>query len=130
MSRPDTPPFMDLGRREKQILEALFRRGAASAREVQAELPDPPSYSAVRAMLAKLEAKRLVRSEASGRIRIYRAATLPGNARRGALSRIVDGLFDGSIERTVAALLSTKRPDPAELERLAALIEKARKGGK
>ena len=130
MSRRETPPFMDLGRREKQILEALFRRGTASAREVQADLPDPPSYSAVRAMLAKLEAKHLVHSEAAGRIRLYRAATLPGNARRGALSRIVVGLFEGSIERTVAALLSAKRPDEAELERLAALIEKARRSGR
>jgi BlaI family transcriptional regulator, penicillinase repressor len=130
MGKPPMHRFMDLGRRERQILEALFRRGRSSAREVLAELPDPPSYSAVRAMLAKLEAKQLVTSESEGRIRVYRAAALPDTARRGALRRIVDGLYDGSTERTVAALISAKRPDAAELDRLAALIERAKRGGR
>ena len=130
MSRKTAAPFMDLGRRERQILEALFRRGTASAREVQSDLPDPPSYSAVRAMLAKLEAKKLVHSEPAGNVRMYQAAALPSHERRGALGRIVDGLFDGSIERTVAALLSARRPDAAELDRLASLIDKARKSGR
>ena len=130
MGRRAARQWMDLGWRERQVLEALVRLRQATAREVMADLADPPGYSAVRAMLARLEGKHLVSSIPDGSRRVYRATGSPDGTRRTALRRVVDGLFEGSLERTLAGLLSAKRPDDSELARLSELIERARRAGK
>ena len=121
----------DLSRRERQILDILFKTGKASAAEVQAGLPDPPSYSAVRALLRILEEKGHVRHEQDGPRYLY-APTVPrNNAQRSALRHILQTFFDGSAEQAISALLddqSTKLSN-AELDRLASLIDHARKSG-
>ena len=121
----------DLSRRERQILDILFKTGKASAAEVQAGLPDPPSYSAVRALLRILEEKGHVRHQQDGPRYVY-APTVPrNNAQRSALRHILQTFFDGSAEQAISALLddqSTKLSN-AELDRLASLIDHARKSG-
>ena len=124
-------PGTTLSRRERQIMDILYRRGRASVAEVLEELPDPPSYSAVRAMLRVLEEKGHVRHEEEA-LRYVFSPTVPREkAKRAALRRLLDTFFDGSAERAVAALLdgSAARLSPDELDRLAQLIEKARKEG-
>jgi predicted transcriptional regulator len=118
----------DLGRRERQIVEVLIRRGQASAAEVLADLPDPPSYSAVRAMLRLLEEKGHVRHEWAGPRHVWRAAADPEEAKMSAARHLLRTFFNGSMESAVAAMLgATERPPSAEeLERLGELIERAR----
>ena len=125
-------PHLHLSRRERQILDILYRRGRASAAEVHAELPNRPSYSAVRASLRVLEQKGHVRHEEQG-LRYFFMPTIPREkARRSALRYLLDTFFEGSAERAVAALLdsSASRLSEPELARLAELIERARKEGK
>ena len=122
---------LNLSRRERQIMDVLFRRGEATAAEVHAEMPDPPSYSAVRAQLRTLEEKRHVRHESKELRYVYMPTLRPGQARRSALRHMVDTFFGGSPEKVIAALLdsdSTKlrRED---LNRLSAMIEKAKTEG-
>jgi predicted transcriptional regulator len=126
---PETP---GLSRREREIMDILFRRGRASAAEVLADLPDPPSYSAVRALLAKLEQKGHVIHAEEGRAYVYAPVVRKEAARQSALAHLVRTFFDNSTEKAVAALLSLrgKRLDDAELERLAALVERARREGR
>jgi predicted transcriptional regulator len=122
----------DVSRRERQILEILYRRGRATAAEVLAEMPDAPGYSAVRAMLRTLEEKGHVRHEEQGPRYVY-LTTLPVDAaKRSAARHLVDTFFEGSREQAVAALLdsSSQRLSNDELDRLAALIDKARKEGR
>lgn len=124
-------PGVTLSRRERQIMDVLYRRGRATAAEVQRELPDPPSYSAVRAMLRVLEEKGHIRHEEQA-LRYVFSPTVPREkAKRAALRRVLDTFFEGSAERAVAALLdgSARRLSPEELDRLAQLIEKVRKEG-
>jgi len=121
----------DLSRRERQILDILFKTGRASAAEVQTALPDPPSYSAVRALLRILEEKGHVRHEQDGPRYVY-APTLPrNNAQRSALRHILQTFFNGSAEQAISALLDDQstRLSNAELDRLASLIDHARKTG-
>jgi predicted transcriptional regulator len=121
----------DLSRRERQILDILFKTGRASAAEVQAAMPDPPSYSAVRALLRILEEKGHVRHEQDGPRYVY-APTLPrNNAQRSALRHILQTFFNGSAEQAISALLDDQsaRLSTAELDRLANLIDHARKSG-
>src|SRR4030095_6190820 len=96
-----------LGRRERQILEAVYRLGRASASDVQAQLPDPPSYSAVRAMLRILEEKGHLRHESDGPRYVYLPVVPRDRARRSALRHVVDTFFSGSVEQAVAALLDS-----------------------
>lgn len=121
----------DLSRRERQILDILYRRGRATAAEVQAALPDPPSYSAVRAMLRILEEKKHVRHEHDGPRYVYLPTVARDNAKRSALRHILQTFFDGSTEQAISALLdeSSARLSQAELDRLARLIDDARKSG-
>jgi predicted transcriptional regulator len=124
-------PGTTLSRRERQIMDILYRRGRASVAEVLEELPDPPSYSAVRAMLRVLEEKGHVRHEEQA-LRYVFSPTVPREkAKRAALRRLLDTFFNGSAERAVAALLdgSAAQLSAEELDRLARLIEKARKEG-
>lgn len=121
-----------LSRRERQIMDVLYARGRATAQEVLEALPDPPSYSAVRALLRVLEDKGHVRHEQDGPRYAFLPVVAREKARRSALRRVLDTFFDGSTEQAVAALidLQSARLDPQELERLARLIDKARKEGR
>jgi len=121
--------FLDLGRRERQILEALFRLGRGTVAEVRRELPDPPSYSAVRTMLGKLERKGLVAHVQKGPGYVYRALASRKLAQSSTLRRLVRNLYDDSTERAMTALLDmgARRLTPEELERLASKIEGLRR---
>jgi BlaI family penicillinase repressor len=120
-----------LSRRERQIMDILFRRGRATAAEVMAELPNDPSYSTVRTQLRVLEQKGHVRHEQDGLRFIYTPIVARQTARKSALRHVIETFFDGSPEKAVAALLggeATKLSDE-ELDRIASLISKARKDG-
>jgi predicted transcriptional regulator len=122
----------DLSRRERQIMEVIYRRGQATAAEVLDDLPDPPSYSAVRAMLRILEEKGHLRHEQHGPRYVFLPKVPREQARRSALKQLVHTFFDGSTEQAVAALLaqSDRKLSAAELDRLARLIDQARKEGR
>jgi predicted transcriptional regulator len=119
-----------LTRRERQIVDILYRRGRATAAEVMADLPGEPSYSTVRTQLRVLEAKGHVRHEERG-LRFVYAPVAPRSAvRRSALKHLMDTFFDGSAEKVVQALLGdTGRLSDEELERIAELVAKAREEG-
>jgi BlaI family transcriptional regulator, penicillinase repressor len=125
------PPHSALSRRERQIMDILYRRGKATAGEVRDELPGDPSYSTVRSQLRVLEEKGHVRHEEQGLRYIYVPAVPRRAARRSALRHVVDTFFDGSAEKTVAALLGgeTARLTDDELDRISELIARARKEG-
>src|SRR5215217_3756954 len=120
-----------LSRRERQIMDILYRLGKASAADVMAELPGEPSYSTVRTQLRILEGKGHVHHEEDGVRYVYSAAVPRHSARRSALRHLVETFFDGSPEKVVSALLGGEaaRLSSDELDRLAALIQKARKDG-
>ena len=124
-------PHHDLSRRERQIIDILYAQGRATAAEVQAALPDPPSYSAVRAMLRILEEKGHVRHEQDGPRYVYRPTVARDNAKRSALRHMLQTFFDGSAEQAISALLddSSTRLSDGELDRLARLIDRARRTG-
>ena len=121
----------NLGRRERQIMDIVVRRPRSSVAEVLAELPDPPSYSAVRGMLRLLEDKGYVRHEWDGPRFVYVAAADPVRLREDALAHLVETFFDNSVESTMVALLDHKERKLTrdELDRLGKLIEKAKKSG-
>jgi predicted transcriptional regulator len=121
----------DLSRRERQILDILYQSGRATAAEVQGALPDPPSYSAVRALLRILEEKGHVRHEQDGPRYIYAPTIARNNAQRSALRHMVHTFFNGSAEQAISALLDDQsaKLSSAELDRLAHLIDDARKSG-
>jgi predicted transcriptional regulator len=121
----------DLSRRERQILDILYQRGRATAADVQVALPEPPSYSAVRALLRILEEKGHVRHEQDGPRYVYVPTLGRENAKRSALRHSLQTFFDGSAEQAISALLdgSSAKLSRAELDRLARLIESARKSG-
>ena len=122
---------VDLSRRERQIIDILYARGRATAAEVQELLPDPPSYSAVRAMLRILEDKGHVRHQQDGPRYVYLPTVARDNAKRSALKHLLQTFFDGSAEQAISALLddSSARMSDAELDRLASLIDQARRPG-
>ena len=118
-----------LTRRERQIMDILYRRGRATAAEVMDELPGTPSYSTVRTQLRVLEEKGHVRHDEQGLRYVYTPAVPRHAARRSALRHLVDTFFGGSAEKAVAALLGGDRPrvSAEELDRIAELVAKARK---
>ncbi len=122
-------PHLDLSRRERQIVDILYAQGRATAAEVQAALPEPPSYSAVRAMLRILEDKGHVRHEQDGPRYIYKPTLPRDNAKKSAMRHMLHTFFDGSAEQAISALLDdhSARLSDAELDRLAGLIAQARK---
>jgi BlaI family penicillinase repressor len=122
----------NLSRRERQIMEVLYRKGQATAGEVLAALPDPPSYSAVRAMLRVLENKGHARHAAEGTRYVYEPTLARERAGRPALASVLETFFDGSAEKVVAELLDLSRGglSPAELDRLSRLIDQARREGR
>lgn len=121
-----------LSRRERQIMDLLYRHGQATAGEVLAGLPDPPSYSAVRAILRVLENKGHARHVADGNRYVYQPTLPRERAGRPALASVLETFFDGSTEKAVAALLDLSRADlsDAEWERLSRMIEQARLEGR
>lgn len=123
---------MDLSRRERQIMEIVYRRREASAAEVREEMPDPPSYSAVRAHLRVLEEKGKLTHRQEGPRYVYRAVVPREEAREPVLERVVASFFDGSVEKTVAALLDMEgdRLTDDELDSLGAMIERAKHLGR
>jgi BlaI family transcriptional regulator, penicillinase repressor len=118
-----------LSRRERQIMDALFEGRELSAQEVRAAIPQPPSYSAVRAMLAKLVEKKLVTFREDGPRYIYSPALAPKDARASALERILKTFFSGSRVAAVNALLGMNKQQLSddEINELQALIDKAKK---
>jgi predicted transcriptional regulator len=128
MQHPET----HLSRRERQIMDVLHQRGRASAAEVQAALPDPPSYSAVRALLRILEEKGHLKHRRDGARYVYVPRVSQHTARRSALRRVVSTFFEGSVARTMAALLESgdTRLTEAELQKMEELINQARKEGR
>jgi len=127
--QPETP---DLSRRERQIMDFLFRVGRGTAADVLGGIPDPPSYSAVRAMLRILEEKGHVRHEEEGRAYVYLPTTRKETARRSALQHMLRTFFDGSADEAMAALLDMKgaRMSAAELSRIERLIDQAKGEGR
>jgi BlaI family penicillinase repressor len=117
-----------LSRRERQIMDVLHRLGQASAADIEAALPDAPSYSAVRAHLRTLEEKGHVRHEVEQLRYVYVPTVTPERARKSAVRHLVDTFFGGSPADAVAALIDPKsaKLKKADLDRLARLIEEAR----
>ena len=121
-----------LSSRERQIMDVIYRRGRATAADVHADLPDAPSYSAVRALLRVLESKGHLRHTAEGPRYVYVPTVRLERARDSALRQLVGTFFDGSTEAAVAALLdlNATRLSESELNRLAGLIAQAKKEGR
>jgi predicted transcriptional regulator len=121
-----------LGSRERQIMDIIYRRGRATATEVQADLPDPPSNSAVRGMLRLLEEKGHLKHEIDGPRYVYVPTADPSRVSRSAVRHLVRTFFDNSASSAVAAMLGMyeARLDDSDLDRLEKLIEQVRnKGG-
>jgi predicted transcriptional regulator len=120
-----------LSRRERQIMDILYKLGRASAAEVLQRLPDPPSYSAVRAMLRILEEKGHIRHEEENLRYVFLPVVSREKAKRTAIRHLLETFFEGAVEQAVAALLDgpSAKLSSEELARLGALIEKARKKG-
>ena len=121
----------ELTRRERQIMDVIYRLGRATAQDVLDHIPEPPSYSAVRALLRLLEERGHVRHVTEGQKYVYLPAVGRSDARRSALSHVVRTFFGGSVEQAIATLVDSSRAklSPEELERLSDLIEKAKKEG-
>ena len=118
-----------LSRRERQIMDIVYQRGCASVVDVLEDLPDPPTYSTVRALLRILEEKGYLTHKKDGKRYIYRPTQPRHLAGRSALKQIFQTFFDKSIEKTVMTLISDADLSDEELDRLSHLIEQAKKGG-
>lgn len=118
----------ELSARERQIMDALYRHGEATVATIRGELPDPPTDSAVRTMLLRLEGKGRVATRREGGRNVYAPVRSREEAGRSAVQRLVSTFFDGSPMRTVAAILDDSVADipDDDLDRLAELIERAR----
>lgn len=128
------PPSLEsrLSRRERQIMDYLFQHRSATVAEVLQGIPEPPSYSTVRALLRTLEVKSHVRHRENGPRYVYEPTEARENARRSALRHLVKTFFDGSAAQAVSALLdmSERRLSAEELERFAVLVQKTRADGR
>lgn len=122
-------PASQLSRRERQIMDVLYRAGRATAADVQAGMPLPPSYSAVRTMLRILEEKGHVRHEQDGPRYVYIPTVARDKAKRSALKHVVNTFFDGSASQVMAALieLSPRDLNEDEIARIRQLIDNAKK---
>ena len=120
---------LHLSRRERQIMDVVYQLGRATAADVLERIPNPPSYSAVRAMMRVLEEKGVLKHEQDGPRYLYRPVVLREKARRSALKQMLRTFFDGSTEQAVAALLDLSRSklSQEELRRLSQMIQKAKK---
>lgn len=122
-----------LSKRERQIMDVIYAHGEATAAQVHARIPHPPMQGALRTMIRILEQKGYLTHRQEGRQFVYRPTQPRGRAGRSALSRVLDVFFGGSLEKAVAAHLSdpgrTRRLAADELQRLANLVEEAKKRG-
>ena len=126
-ARKPAPPHEKLSRREREIMEAVFAlANRASAEDIRARMTDPPSYSAVRAMLVRLEAKGYLRHTEDGLRYIYSATTSPASARKAALQQHLRVFFGGSLGQMMTALLNHESWTDDELDALQAEIERVR----
>ena len=125
-------PTVNLGRRERQILDVVYRLGRATVAQVRGELPDPPSYSAVRGMLNLLEEKDHLTHEQDGLRYVYLPVVDAAEASRSALSHVVQTFFGGSPADAASALLemSDRRMSRSELSQLSALVRQAMREGR
>ena len=123
-----TPSEVALSRRERQIMDIVYQRGKAGVADVVGDLPDPPSYSAVRALMRILEEKGHLKHTKQGAKYIYRATRPRQVAARSAMRRVLRTFFDGSAEKAMVALLdvSPTKLTPKQLGRIAALVERTR----
>ena len=123
-------PIASLSRREREIMDVLYALGRATAADVRKRMPEPPGYSAVRALLRILEDKGHVRHEEDGPRYVYLPVVTAKRAQKNAVSHLVDTFFQGSAERAVAALIeNADKLDHDEIERIERLIAAARKKG-
>ena len=122
----------DLSRRERQVLDTLYRAGRATCAEVQKTMTDPPSYSAVRTFLRILEEKELVRHEEDGPRYVYIPTVDRERASRSALRHVLNTFFAGSVTQAISALLDedSKHLSEKDWQRLSVMIEEARREGK
>jgi BlaI family transcriptional regulator, penicillinase repressor len=129
---PKTSPTDDLSRRERQVMEILHRRGKSTVAEIMAELPDPPSYSAVRSILRILSEKKLIEYKEDGPRYVYSPAEPTEEARDDVLEHVVRTYFGGSTEQAVTALLRMSDADisDGEVDRLRDKIRRARISGR
>jgi len=118
-----------LSRRERQIMDIIYRQNEATVSEVRQAIPDPPSYSAVRAIMGILEDKGLVKHKKRGRAYLYRPTICQNQARESALEHVIQTFFDGSVAGVVASLvdLSDKKLSDDDFARLETLVQKKRK---
>lgn len=128
MSRTGTDTH--LSRRERQIMDIVYRQNQATAADVLEALPDPPSYSAVRALLRVLEDKGHLRHQRRGPRYVFLPTVAREKARRSALTRVVQTFFEGSAEQAMTALLEQGTLSQEDLDRLSQLIENARQEGR
>jgi predicted transcriptional regulator len=118
-------PASHLGKRERQIMEVVYRRGRATVSDVLSDLPDPPSYSSVRAMLRYLEDKGHLQHEEDGPRYVYLPTAPKQEVRKSALGHVVRTFFDGSVSSVVAALIESGPLTSEEYERLSRLLDEA-----
>jgi predicted transcriptional regulator len=126
------PAVTRLSRRERQIMDVLYQLGDATAADVQERLPEPPSYSAVRAMLRILEDKGHVRHHEDGPRYVYAPVVARDKARKSAVTHLLRTFFDGSVEQAMAALLdgADRSLSRDEMDRLARLIDARKREGR
>jgi len=127
----DTPSEHELSRRERQIMDAVYKHGAATAAQIRQTIPDPPTYAAVRRLIAILEEKGFLRHEVDGQRYVYYPIVGRRRASRTALRHLTDTFFSSSPVRAFEALLdvSAARLDAEDLRQLRDMIDKARKEG-
>ena len=124
--------MQSLSRREREMMDIIYRAGKATASEVMEAMADPPSYSAVRATLRVLEHKRLLRHEDDGTRYVYRPTLNRDKARQSALDHLLATFFEGSVANVVATLIerSGEELTDDDLDRIARLIEQTKKEGR
>ena len=132
MARPASDKQGKFSRRERQIMDALYKLGKASAAQIVEQIADPPSTTAIRTLLTILEKKGHVRHESDGTRYIYEPLVAREQMSKRAMDSLLKTFFDNSVERAVAALLTRKDADVSrdELDRLSRLIEKAKREGR
>lgn len=121
----------DLSKRERQVMEVIYKRKGASAKEVQEDIPDPPTNSAVRSVLIILEKKGFIRHKRQGKKYIYTPTIPPKKARYSAVKQLLATYFDNSLEKAVSTMLEIRNKDLTEedLERLTQIVQNVRKEG-
>ena len=126
------PTLRNLSRRERQIMDAVFRKGKATAVEIHASITDPPSHDAIRRLIRILEEKGFLRHEIDGPRHVYYPTIEPERASRSALDHVVDTYFKGSVSQAIAALIESSPEGLSEREfkAITELIREANKEGR